>query len=921
MSNATRRWQGFTLVAGLLLLLLMSVLAAGLMMLSNGETRMGGNDLESSRAYYGAESGMEKLTADLAALYQAKASPTTADLNNLAVSSPPSPAEIPGMAYQEQVAWTQVNANGSPLTAWNIISAGPNAGLMAETVRLNLQVAATRPSGASARMNRGVEVALIPVFQFGVFSDSDLSYFAGPPFEFEGRVHTNGNLFLAADSGPLLLDSKVTAVGEIIRTRLANGWTAGGYQGDTYVPVLAGGCDPPIAIAITNPHCQKFLMMGPDQESCTGGLPPVKPGGFCTANPNWPTISTATFNGFIGNATSMNVKPLNLPFVQGANGGATQIQILRKPVPNDPTNVATSREFNKAEIRILLADTQAELHPPGLIQTVPDADDIQLDAVNGNGGINVNSPPAVGVSYFATADKGTNDPNLIVPRGLPGGTTSWPLVRGWLRVEFLNKNTGKYVGVTREWLGLGFAKNPTINRTSPGIDVNGHPNAILIFQQLADRNADGVITNGNTAQGKENPTPTGVVGGGLANGANFYPINFYDPREGFPRDQGWAGTTCNLNGIMNAVELDVGNLRKWLLGGFGGSGPSGVLVNTVNQNGYVLHFSDRRGMRPVPGSVPPANSGEYGFEDVINYSTDPVNGKPDGALDPVVAGYNNNNGFSPEDVNENGILDNWGAANVGDGFGINTGAPAQPVPNPYIGIDCMNGGRQNWVSGARHVLRLVDGGFSAGVTNLPQVSDGKGGFTGGFTVVSENPVYVLGNYNSDVSDPFWTNAGAADIAHSAAAIIADAVTLLSSPAPALGVAGWSDLTDMNNPNARANRKANTTYYRMAIAAGKNMNFPQIGAPRDFGTDGGVHNFLRYIEDWGGKTLNYRGSIVSLFYSEYATGVYKCCNMVYNPPSRNYFFDSAFLTPANLPPGTPEFQDVVNLSYWQDFSPY
>ena len=56
-----------------------------------------------------------------------------------------------------------------------------------------------------------------------------------------------------------------------------------------------------------------------------------------------------------------------------------------------------------------------------------------------------------------------------------------------------------------------------------------------------------------------------------------------------------------------------------------------------------------------------------------------------------------------------------------------------------------------------------------------------------------------------------------------------------------------------------------------------MNFPQpaagngIGA--DFGTDGGVHNFLRYIEAWGnGSTLSYRGSLVSLYYSQYAGGI-------------------------------------------------
>jgi hypothetical protein len=108
---------------------------------------------------------------------------------------------------------------------------------------------------------------------------------------------------------------------------------------------------------------------------------------------------------------------------------------------------------------------------------------------------------------------------------------------------------------------------------------------------------------------------------------------------------------------------------------------------------------------------------------------------------------------------------------------------------------------------------------------------------------------------------------------------------------------------------------------MAIAAGKNMNFPKPlvgGVPNDFGTDGGLHNFLRMLEQ--GSAVNYRGSLVSLYYSEYATGVYKCCTLVYGAPTRNFSFDSDFLNPANLPPGTPELQDVVNLSYWQSFTP-
>ena len=239
---------------------------------------------------------------------------------------------------------------------------------------------------------------------------------------------------------------------------------------------------------------------------------------------------------------------------------------------------------------------------------------------------------------------------------------------------------------------------------------------------------------------------------------------------------------------------------------------------------------------PDPNGTPVANiaNGEYGFEDVIN-SASPT-GTPDGALEPQ-----GGNGFSPEDTDENKSLDIWGAADVGNGMRIAT------VGNPYKTVDCLNGGRQNVVTGARHVLRLVDGSLG----NVPVRPDTG---LGGFTVASENPVYVFGDYNSNAGDPFWANpGGAADINHAAAAVLADAVTLQSNPPTVANPAvGWSDLNSMVNALTLTNRNASATYYRLAIAGGKNMNFPQpAGTGADFGTDGGVHNFLRLVEDWGG----------------------------------------------------------------------
>ena len=52
-------------------------------MVSN-EERMGGNDLEGNLAYYGAESGIENLTAQISQLYQTSQTPNAAAITALA---------------------------------------------------------------------------------------------------------------------------------------------------------------------------------------------------------------------------------------------------------------------------------------------------------------------------------------------------------------------------------------------------------------------------------------------------------------------------------------------------------------------------------------------------------------------------------------------------------------------------------------------------------------------------------------------------------------------------------------------------------------------------------------------------------------------------------------------------------------------
>jgi len=178
----------------------------------------------------------------------------------------------------------------------------------------------------------------------------------------------------------------------------------------------------------------------------------------------------------------------------------------------------------------------------------------------------------------------------------------------------------------------------------------------------------------------------------------------------------------------------------------------------------------------------------------------------------------------------------------------------------------------------------------------------------GLTVAAENPIYVQGDYNNPGLNTNFSGTGVA------ASVIGDAVTFLSN--------NWNDVNSFAFPYNLNNRNSTDTTYRMAIVGGKGIPFKQPtvgGVGMDFGTDGGTHNFLRYIENWGG-TLWYEGSIVSMYYNHQAVGSYKCCTTVYSPPTRAYQFDSNFLTPSLLPPLTPMLRALNTLTFTQDMLP-
>lgn len=175
----------------------------------------------------------------------------------------------------------------------------------------------------------------------------------------------------------------------------------------------------------------------------------------------------------------------------------------------------------------------------------------------------------------------------------------------------------------------------------------------------------------------------------------------------------------------------------------------------------------------------------------------------------------------------------------------------------------------------------------------------------GLTIATPEPIYVAGNYNT--KDAGGTSSGS-DTAHTRqAALIGDAITVLSKT--------WDLADPVYGNRAFANRIAQSTTVNAAFLAG-------IVETTTGQYSGGVENYPRFLEDWNGKTFTYNGSMVVMYPSQYATGLWKGTGStigIYNPPTRVWAFDQNFRNVNKLPPGTPSVRAVIR-GAWASIRP-
>ena len=382
---------------------------------------------------------------------------------------------------------------------------------------------------------------------------------------------------------------------------------------------------------------------------------------------------------------------------------------------------------------------------------------------------------------FARSKDGTAAPIAVGGNRVSAGhaegyrfPASASLLGGFLTIE-MQTTPGSWLDVTTEILNLGFVGDAV---RGDGLCTGQipHPAAVIRLQHVREDDVS------------QSPD-CGVPYPAAPDATDYWPNVLFDAREGLEREDAdpLLDRDPHLGGLMHYVELDIGNLARWLSGVVGASGAS-----ALNNNGYLVYFSDRR----TNNDASRLETGEYGYEDFVNTG---VSGVPNAINEPG------------EDVNGNGTLETYGMVPMAGGS-----VPFDATATVYGTVPSAIA-RRNPAIFFRRALKLVNGGLGS----LP---------VDGLTVTSENPVYVQSHYNA--------NAGGFGDPHTSAAVIADAVTLLST--------AWNDWSSLDLPHDPAD--AATTYYRFAVAAGTSLSYAQpSGTPADFGTDGGVQNLMRLLE--------------------------------------------------------------------------
>jgi hypothetical protein len=353
-----------------------------------------------------------------------------------------------------------------------------------------------------------------------------------------------------------------------------------------------------------------------------------------------------------------------------------------------------------------------------------------------------------------------------------------------------------------------------------------------------------------------------------------------------------------------------------------------VSGNIAKPDGYVVYVSDRRGDNVKTMTVPVAGSDPVTFQTInsTNGMDDNVdiygpNGLMDGGEDVQSTGALIGSALTKDlaELPDPAALSGTSGADFDSRRDRALTVAAYTNPSNYF----------------RRSVRLFNAENLQATGGVDKLST-----TLGVTMSSENMIYTWGNYNTtgiNVAPLAGTSSlnDATVLSHYMptstdrqvpASIVADAWFPLSKT--------WCDSLSSMYPDTLSSRPpdripsggtlavTDETSVRAGIIAGNNLGaiagLPDAGnnaTPSESRLNGGMHNFPRFLENWGTR-FNFVGALIPLYRSTQAVGPYNANSTIYSAPVRNWAFDITFTNPAKLPPGTPQFQHIEPTGFRQ-----
>ncbi len=241
---------GAALAIAIIMVAILAVISLTALAFASSEARIAGSELQRTQTFYATAASLEIMTNSFSDLFLTKMRPSPSDLSTIA-STQPTALTTEGFTFLQTL--TEDNEKlaqmrtmqGLPSTVYPRVNIpeGSFSGLYATIVPYKISSTGTFGTGTQVKLEREFNNYLVPLFQFGVFSNEDMEISPGPQTTFNGRIHSNQNIFALSNTKFL---NRVTMAGELVRDAISSG-ASNTLTGKPNVVIQVGSINVPIA--------------------------------------------------------------------------------------------------------------------------------------------------------------------------------------------------------------------------------------------------------------------------------------------------------------------------------------------------------------------------------------------------------------------------------------------------------------------------------------------------------------------------------------------------------------------------------------------------------------------------------------------------------------------------------------------------